>query len=207
MNLFKKFIMLFVIFSIGCVQHKVIIAEKDKQLRNVSDFENNVLSLKAQTKTKFTNAKQSDSFAQNYYIIYPDKVRIETADFFGSVVSVFLMDGGSLFFLDYKTKDIYVGSASKENIARLINIDFPPEFMINILLAKPIQGLNNEIFVKYEDYEEIEGIYFPKRINIESVKEDMKIEINYKKLFLNGNIEKEIFSIKDITAFKIINLR
>lgn len=63
----------------------------------------------------------------------PDRLRVETHDFFGNVVSVLAVDGGALLLYDARERILYRGAATAENVARLVPVALPPEDLVALL--------------------------------------------------------------------------
>ncbi len=63
----------------------------------------------------------------------PGRVRVESYDFFGNVLSVLAVDGGELRLYDAKEKVFYRGPATAENIGRLVPVALPPEALATLL--------------------------------------------------------------------------
>ncbi len=63
----------------------------------------------------------------------PDRVRLETRDFFGNVASVLVADGGRFALYDARGKVYYRGEASAENVSRLLPLALPPADLVDLL--------------------------------------------------------------------------
>jgi hypothetical protein len=63
----------------------------------------------------------------------PDRVRLETLDFFGNPVAVLVSDGASFAFLDARAGVFYRGAATPENVSRLLPFVLPAEELVTIL--------------------------------------------------------------------------
>jgi len=63
----------------------------------------------------------------------PDRVRLETLDFFGNPAAVLVADGGTFAFLDVRAGVFYRGEATPENVSRLLPFVIPAEELVTIL--------------------------------------------------------------------------
>jgi len=63
----------------------------------------------------------------------PDRVYVQTLDFFGNTVSVLATAGGELSLYDARERVLYRGAATPENLARLVPIPLSPADLAAIL--------------------------------------------------------------------------
>ena len=63
----------------------------------------------------------------------PDRVRLETLDFFGNPAAVLVAAGGRFSFLDAREGVLYRGEATPENVSRLLPVVLPVEELVTIL--------------------------------------------------------------------------
>jgi outer membrane biogenesis lipoprotein LolB len=63
----------------------------------------------------------------------PDRVRLETLDFFGNPAAVLVADRGVFAFLDVRGGVFYRGEATPENVSRLLPFVIPVEELVTIL--------------------------------------------------------------------------
>ncbi|GEJ55859.1 DUF4292 domain-containing protein [Anaeromyxobacter diazotrophicus] len=63
----------------------------------------------------------------------PDRVHLETLDFFGTPVAVLVAGGGRFAFYDARAKVFYRGEATPRNISRLLPFELPVEELVTIL--------------------------------------------------------------------------
>lgn len=63
----------------------------------------------------------------------PARVRIESYDFFGNVLSVLAVDGGDLFLYDAREKVLYRGPATPWNVGRFLPVTMSPEELATLL--------------------------------------------------------------------------
>jgi hypothetical protein len=63
----------------------------------------------------------------------PDRVHLETLDFFGNPAAVLVASGGRFAFLDARANVFYRGDATPENISRFLPVVIPVEELVTIL--------------------------------------------------------------------------
>ena len=63
----------------------------------------------------------------------PGRVRVESHDFFGNVLSVLAVDDGRLAVYDAREKVFYRGPATRENVGRLVPVALSPEELATLL--------------------------------------------------------------------------
>ncbi len=63
----------------------------------------------------------------------PDRVHLETLDFFGNPAAVLVAADGRFSFLDLREQVLYRGEASPENVSRLLPVLVPIEELVTIL--------------------------------------------------------------------------
>jgi hypothetical protein len=63
----------------------------------------------------------------------PDRVRLETRDFFGNVAAVLVADGGRFAFYDARRQVYYRGEATPENVSRLLPVALPAAELATVL--------------------------------------------------------------------------
>jgi hypothetical protein len=63
----------------------------------------------------------------------PDRVHLETLDFFGNPAAVLVAAGGRFSFLDARAQVFYRGEATPENVSRLLPVLLPVEELVTIL--------------------------------------------------------------------------
>ena len=73
----------------------------------------------------------------------PGRLRVESHDFFGNVLSVLAVDGPELFLYDARERVLYRGAASAANVARLVPVALPPADLVTVLCgsAPVLDGL------------------------------------------------------------------
>jgi outer membrane lipoprotein-sorting protein len=69
----------------------------------------------------------------------PDRLRLDTLDFFGNPAAVLVTDGGRFALLDLRKGVFFRGAATPENLARLLPLAIPAEELVLLLCgAAPI---------------------------------------------------------------------
>ncbi len=63
----------------------------------------------------------------------PDRVRLETRDFFGNVAAVLVADGGRFALYDARRQVYYRGEATPENVSRLLPVALSPAELATVL--------------------------------------------------------------------------
>lgn len=63
----------------------------------------------------------------------PGRLRLESHDFFGNVLSVLAVDGDSLTLYDARERVFYRGAATAENVGRLVPVALPPADLVTLL--------------------------------------------------------------------------
>ncbi len=63
----------------------------------------------------------------------PDRLRVESYDFFGNVLSVLAVEGGRLALYDARQRAFLTGAASPANLARLIPVAVTPAELVTLL--------------------------------------------------------------------------
>src|SRR6266536_807433 len=80
----------------------------------------------------------------------PDRVHLETLDFFGNPAAVLVAADGRFAFLDARANVFYRGDATPENVSRLLPVMIPVEELVVILCgsAPLLPGMPLEVGVK-----------------------------------------------------------
>jgi hypothetical protein len=63
----------------------------------------------------------------------PDRLRVDTLDFFGNPVAALAASGGRLGLYDARARVFYRGAATPENLARLVPLPLPADALVTIL--------------------------------------------------------------------------
>jgi hypothetical protein len=82
----------------------------------------------------------------------PDRIHLETLDFFGNPVAVLVAAGGRFGFHDARANVFYRGDATPENVSRLLPVVLPVEELVLILCgsAPLLPGTPLDVTVKDE---------------------------------------------------------
>ncbi len=80
----------------------------------------------------------------------PDRIRVETRDFFGNVASVLVADGGRFALYDARSRVYYRGDATPENVSRLLPLALPPADLADLLcgVAPILEGEPREVLAR-----------------------------------------------------------
>jgi hypothetical protein len=68
----------------------------------------------------------------------PGRLRVESQDFFGNVVSILAVDGEALALYDARARVLYRGPATPENVARLVRVALPPADLVALLCGSAL---------------------------------------------------------------------
>jgi outer membrane lipoprotein-sorting protein len=63
----------------------------------------------------------------------PGRLRVESHDFFGNVLSLLVVDGPTLALYDAKARILYRGAATAANVARLVPVALAPAELVTLL--------------------------------------------------------------------------
>jgi hypothetical protein len=63
----------------------------------------------------------------------PDRLHLETLDFFGNPVAVLVTADGRMALYDAREKVLYRGAATRENVARLVPVPLTPAELVEVL--------------------------------------------------------------------------
>jgi hypothetical protein len=80
----------------------------------------------------------------------PDRVRLETRDFFGNVAAVLVADGGRFALYDARGRVYYRGDATPENVSRLLPLALPPADLADLLCgtAPILEGAPRQVLAR-----------------------------------------------------------
>jgi hypothetical protein len=71
----------------------------------------------------------------------PDRLHVETLDFFGNVAAVLVAGGGRFSLYDARERVLYRGAATPANLARLVPLPLPAEDLVDVLCGSaPLPG-------------------------------------------------------------------
>jgi hypothetical protein len=87
----------------------------------------------------------------------PDRVYVQTVDFFGNTLSVLATAGGELSLYDARERVLYRGAATPENVARLVPVPLSPAELATVLCGtaplldgEPVRATPGAGFVELE---------------------------------------------------------
>lgn len=96
-----------------------------------------VASVRGEAKAKVDSPQGGGSLTQFVIAQAPDKVRLESIDFFGRPVAVLTSDGflGSLY--DVERHVVFQGLATPQMVGRLLPLALEPSVLVSLLLGAP----------------------------------------------------------------------
>lgn len=116
-----------------------------------------VHTVRGEAKAKVDSAEGSGSLTQFVIAQTPNRVRLESVDFFGRPVAVLASNGvrGSLFDLDQNV--VYEGPATAHMVSRLLPLEIEPTALVSLLLgAAP---LSKDALALSLEVDEVERVY------------------------------------------------
>lgn len=102
-------------------------------LEAVRAAQGRVRSVRGSARVRVESPRVSGTVNQYLAAEKPDRIRLETHDFFGNVAAVLVTDGGRFALYDAREGAYYRGQASPENVSRLLPLVLPPEELAAIL--------------------------------------------------------------------------
>ena len=99
----------------------------------VRDAQAKVKSVRGSARVSIESPGVSGSFQELVAAERPDRVRLETVDFFGNPAALLVAGGGRFAFLDARANVFYRGEATPENVSRLLPVVIPVEELVTIL--------------------------------------------------------------------------
>jgi outer membrane biogenesis lipoprotein LolB len=90
-------------------------------------------SVKGSARVDVTSPGLSGTVAEFVAAEKPDRVHLETLDFFGNPAAVLVAAGGRFAFLDARAGVLYRGDATPENVSRLLPVVVPIDELVTIL--------------------------------------------------------------------------
>jgi outer membrane lipoprotein-sorting protein len=107
--------------------------DPESLLTQVRRAQANVQRLRGSARVHVSSPSLSGTVDQYVAVEKPDRVRIETFDFFGNVAALLVADGEHFGFYDARARVFYRGAPTPENISRLLPIVMPAEELVTIL--------------------------------------------------------------------------
>ncbi len=90
-------------------------------------------SVRGETRITVKTAELSGTIPALVAAEKPDRLLVQTLDFFGNTVSVLAAANGKLTLYDARAKVVYRGAATPENLSRLVAIPLSPAALVEIL--------------------------------------------------------------------------
>jgi len=102
-------------------------------LDQVAAGQRRVQRVSGRARVKVTSPSLSGTVTELIAAEKPDRLHLETLDFFGNPAAVLVAAGGRFALHDARGKVFYRGPATPENISRLLPFDLPVEELVMIL--------------------------------------------------------------------------
>lgn len=102
-------------------------------LEAVRAAQHRVRSVQGSARVRVESPRLRGTVSQYLAAEKPDRIRLETHDFFGNLAAVLVADGGRFALYDAREGAFYRGEASPENVSRLLPLALPPEELAAIL--------------------------------------------------------------------------
>jgi outer membrane lipoprotein-sorting protein len=107
--------------------------EPEELLAQVRAAQARVKSVRGDARIRIQSPDGSGTLSAFVAAERPDRVYIQTLDFFGNTLAVLATAGGALSLYDARARVLYRGPATPENLARLVPIPLSPEDLAAIL--------------------------------------------------------------------------
>ncbi|HEX7489991.1 MAG TPA: DUF4292 domain-containing protein [Anaeromyxobacteraceae bacterium] len=119
----------------GCprLQAPNLSRDPDALLDQVAASQRRVQRVSGRARVKVTSPSLSGTVSELIAAEKPDRVHLETLDFFGSPAAVLVAADGRFALHDARGKVFYRGPATPANISRLLPFDLPVEELVTIL--------------------------------------------------------------------------
>jgi outer membrane biogenesis lipoprotein LolB len=101
--------------------------------RQVSEAQGRVRSVRGSARVTIASPGLSGTLQELAAAEKPDRVRLETVDFFGNPAALLVAADGRFAFLDQRAGVFYRGDATPENVSRLLPVVLPVEELVTIL--------------------------------------------------------------------------
>jgi hypothetical protein len=102
-------------------------------LEQVQQAQARVKAVRGSARVRISSPDLSGTVTEFVAAAKPDRVHLETLDFFGNPAAVLVAAGGRFAFFDGRAKVYYRGDATPENISRLLPVVLPVEELVTIL--------------------------------------------------------------------------
>jgi outer membrane lipoprotein-sorting protein len=108
-------------------------------LAQVEATQAKVVSVRGEARVRVDSPSGSGTVTMFVAAARPDRVRLDTLDFFGNAAGVLVADGGRFSLLDLREGVFLRGAATPENLARLLPLALPADELVLLLCgAVPI---------------------------------------------------------------------
>ncbi|HUK65500.1 MAG TPA: DUF4292 domain-containing protein [Anaeromyxobacteraceae bacterium] len=102
-------------------------------LREVEASGGKVQRVRGTARVRVASSRFNGSVLEFLAAEKPDRVRLETLDFFGNPAAVLVAAGGRFAYLDTRGNVYYRGEATPQNVAQLIPVAIPVQDLVTIL--------------------------------------------------------------------------
>jgi hypothetical protein len=137
---------------VGCPRVPPVDLSRDPSalLDQVRGAQERVQRVRGSARVKISSPGGSGSALELAAAEKPDRVRLETLDFFGNPVAILVAAEGRFGFHDARANVFYRGDATPENVSRLLPVVMPVEELVIILCgsAPLLPGAPLEVAVK-----------------------------------------------------------
>src|SRR5712664_1097350 len=105
-------------------------------LKLTDQAERQILSIKGEARLRVSSPKSSGTLNILAAVLDPDKLHLESLNFFGKPQAILKTTGGRFGLLDAEAGKYYRGPASQENLSRFMPVALPVEELAAIMLGR-----------------------------------------------------------------------
>jgi outer membrane biogenesis lipoprotein LolB len=121
-------------------------------LQQVERTQARVERVRGEARVKIESPAGNGSLTQFVVAERPDRLRLDALDFFGNPVAALVADGGRFALLDLRERVYYRGTATPENLARLLPIAIPAGELVQLFCgAAPLAEAGRPVSVEAGD--------------------------------------------------------
>jgi hypothetical protein len=102
-------------------------------LAQVKDAQTKVRSVRGEARVRVEGEALKGSVRELIAAGKPDRLRIDTLDFFGNPVAKLATSGGRFTLYDARERVVYRGAATPRNLSRLVPLPLPADALVTIL--------------------------------------------------------------------------
>lgn len=102
-------------------------------LAQVRAADGRVTSVQGSARVRITSKERSGALAAWVAAERPDRIHVETLDFFGNPAAVMVADGRRFTLYDAREKVVYVGAPTPANLARLVPLRVSADELVQVL--------------------------------------------------------------------------